>query len=222
MSRMFSILTLAGLFLVAGQPGALAQDSAPQIISTKGGGVAWKNTAQLKAAAAAGNAQAQAQLGEQLLRGDGVPRNGAEALELLEKAARAGVPSAAFRIGMLLDDGDGVAQDRARALAYFQAAAAGDVAEAYHNVGAAHAGAHGVKRDYAEALGWLILGKKRGAGASSEQAVRDRILKLKRPEWITAGEKRAGEIEQELAGKPVTAFLPPPAPLVYRESSGTN
>lgn len=196
-----------------------AQDSAPQVISRKGGGVAWKNPAELRTAAAAGNPQAWAQLGEQLLRGEGVTRDGPQALEWLEKAARAGIPSAAFRVGMLLDDGDGVAQDRVRALGYFRAAAAGDVAEAYHNIGAAYAGAHGVKRDYAEALGWLTLAKQHGVGADSEQAVRARILRLNHPEWIAAGEKRATEIEHELAGKPAADFLPPPAPLVFSGSS---
>jgi uncharacterized protein len=202
-------------------PWLVGQDSAPQVISKKGGGVAWKNVAELKAAASAGNSQAQAQLGEQLLRGEGMPRDVPQALELLEKAARAGIPSAAFRVGMLLDDGDGVAQDRVRALSYFRAAAAGDFAEAYHNIGAAYAGAHGVKRDYAEALGWLVLAKKHGVGADSEQAVRARIQRLNHPEWIAAGEKRATEIVRELAEKPVANFLPPPAPLVFSGSSGS-
>lgn len=196
-----------------------AQDSAPQVISKKGGGVQWKNPAELKAAALAGNPLACAQLGELLLRGErGLPKDGQQAVELLEKAARAGVPSAAFRIGMLLDDGDGLPQDRTRALAYFRSAAAGDFSLAYHNVGAAYAGAHGVKRDYVEALGWLMLAKNHGVGADSEQAVRDRILKLNHPEWISAAEKRTAEIEHELGSKPPPEFLPPPAPLTYAES----
>ncbi|MEO6567653.1 MAG: hypothetical protein ABIO94_02720 [Opitutaceae bacterium] len=221
MKRFFCVLASVGTIGVGSVASTIAQDSAPQIISKKGGGVAWKNPAELKTAALAGNAEAQAQYGELLLRGGSVAQNGAQALEFLEKAARAGVASAAFRIGMLLDDGDGVAQDRVRALAYFRAAAAGDVAEAYHNVGAAYAGAHGVKRDYTEALGWLILATKRGASADSEEAVRTQISKLKRPEWIAAGEKRATEIEREFAGKPLASFLPPPAPLTYRGNAGS-
>lgn len=213
-----SAFALTLLFIEGAVASLVAQDSAPQVISKKGGGVPWKNVAELKAAASAGNSQAQAQLGQQLLRGEGVPPDVPRALELLEKAARAGVPTAAFRVGMLLDDGEGVAQDRGRALDYFRAAAAGDVAEAYHNIGAAYAGAHGVKRDYAEALGWLMLAKQHGVGADSEQAVRSRILRLNRPDWIAAGEKRATEIERELAEKPVASFLPPPAPLVFSGS----
>ena len=181
--------------------------------------MAWKNVTELKAAAGRGNAEAEAQLGEQLLRGEGMARDVPQALSLLEKAARAGVASAAFRIGMLLDDGEGIAPDRVRALDYFRAAAAGDVAEAYHTIGAAYAGAHGVKRDYAEALGWLILAKQRGVGMDSEQAVRSRIQQLRHPEWIVAGEKRAVEIERELAAKSAASFLPAPAPFVFTGSA---
>jgi uncharacterized protein len=207
-----AVAVSAGALLL---PSLVAQDAAPELVSKTAGGVPWKNLAELKAAAAKGDPRARAQLGEQLLRGDRVPKDGAQALALLEQAARAGVGAAAFRIGMLLDDGDGVAQDRGRALGYFRAAAAGGVSEACHNVGAAYAGAHGVKRDYAEALGWLMLATKRGAGGEAEQAVRERIKRLNRPEWIAAGEKRAAEIERELAKETVAGLLPAPAPLIY-------
>jgi TPR repeat protein len=203
-------------------PDVFAQDLNPELVSRTGGGVAWKNLTELTVAATSGNPEACAQLGEQLLRGDRTPKDGARGLALLEQAARAGVGAAAFRIGMLLDDGEDVSRDRVRALAYFRAAAAGAVAEGYHNVGAAYAGAHGVKRDYVEALGWLILAKKNGVGKDSEEAVRARILKLKRPEWIAAGEERAVAIERELSSASVASYLPPPAPLVYTGSGATG
>jgi hypothetical protein len=38
--------------------------------------------------------------------------------------------------------------------------------------------------------------------------VRDRILKLRRPEWITAAEARAPAIERELAAKRAATLLP--------------
>jgi TPR repeat protein len=219
--RFFSALPISLVTWIFFSASLLAQDSAPQLVSRTAGGVQWKNIKELKAAAASGNPEACAQLGEVLLRGDSAPKDGAQAIALLEKAARAGVASAAFRVGMLLDDGYEVPQDRTRAVGYFRAAAAGNFPLAYHNVGAAYAGAHGVKLDYVEALGWLILAKKHGVGADSEKAVRDRILKLRHPEWIAAGEKRAGEIERELAAKSPIEFLPPPAPLSFI-GSNTN
>jgi TPR repeat protein len=115
---------------------------------------------------------------------------------------------------MLLDDGDGVAQDRTRALGYFRAAAAGGAGEAFHNIGAAYAGGRGVKPDLAEGLGWLILAGKNGASASAEQALRTQLGSKGGEETIARGEKRAQEIERELAGRKVVEWLPPPAPLI--------
>jgi hypothetical protein len=170
--------------------------------------VPWTNLAELEAFAARGHLQACAQLGEQLLRGDGVAQNIPRALPLLEQAARGGIGSAIFRLGMVYEEGQGVTRDRLRALEYFRAAAAAGEPEGFFNVGAAYVGAHGVKRDYTEGLAWIILAAKRGAGGNTEQTVRDRILKLRRPEWITAAEARAPVIERELAAKKTAALLP--------------
>ena len=176
--------------------------------------VPWTNLAELEAFAARGHLQACAQLGEQLLRGDGVAQNIPRALPLLEQAARGGIGSAIFRLGMVYEEGQGVTRDRLRALEYFRAAAAAGEPEGFFNVGAAYVGAHGVKRDYTEGLAWIILAAKRGAGGNTEQTVRDRILKLRRPEWIRAAETRALAIERELAAKKPADFLPTSAALV--------
>ena len=176
--------------------------------------VPWTNLAELEAFAARGHLQACAQLGEQLLRGDGVAQNIPRALPLLEQAARGGIGSAIFRLGMVYEEGQGVTRDRLCALEYFRAAAAAGEPEGFFNVGAAYVGAHGVKRDYTEGLAWIILAAKRGAGGNTEQTVRDRILKLRRPEWIRAAEARAPAIERELAAKPLADFLPAFGPLV--------
>jgi hypothetical protein len=188
------------------------KDSAPVLMSRTGGGDSWADMAELQQAAKKGNPKAEAQLGEMLLRGDGIPKDETRGVALIEKAARAGNSAAAFRIGMLLANGtNGVVKDPTRALAYFRAGAAGGEAEAFFNIGAAHASGRGVKRDYAEALGWLIVARQRGANPSAEQSLRTQIKA--QPNWIATGEKRAKEIESEFAGKKVADFLPPPAPL---------
>jgi hypothetical protein len=188
------------------------KDSAPVLMSRTGGGDSWADMAELQQAAKKGNHKAEAQLGEMLLRGDGIPKDEAKGVALIEKAARAGNSAAAFRIGMLLANGtNGVVKDSTRSLAYFRAGAAGGEAEAFFNIGAAYASGRGVKRDYAEALGWLIVAGKRGANPGAEQSLRAQIKA--QPNWIANGEKRAKEIEAEFAGKKVTDFLPSPAPL---------
>lgn len=182
------------------------------LMSRTGGGDSWADLAELQQAAQKGNPKAEAQLGEMLLRGDGIAKDEPRAIALLEKAARVGHSGAAFRIGMLLANGEhGVVKDPTRALAYFRAGAAGGEAEAFFNIGAAYASARGVKRDYAEALGWLIVARQHGADASAEQALRAQIKS--QTTWVTTGERRAKEIEREFAGKKVVDFLPPPAPL---------
>ena len=185
-----------------------AADTAPVLMSRTGGGGMWENLKELEQAAAKGNPKAEAQLGEMLLRGEGITKNEDRAVELLEKAARAGHAGAVFRIGMLLAHGQsGVAKDPERALGYFRAAAAGGEKEAFFNIGAAYASARGVKRDYGEALGWLIVARQRGADAHGENSLRAQIKS--QPAWIAKGERRAKEIEQEFAGKKVLELLPP-------------
>ena len=184
-----------------------AQTNAPLKI-TAAERVPWSNLAELERYAANGHLKACAQLGEQLARGDGVPQDTARALPLLERAARGGIGSAAFRLGMIYDEGQGVPPDRRRALDYFRAAAAAGEAEGFFNVGAAYVGAHGVKRDYTEGFAWLLLAAQRGAGGDTVQTVRERIQKLRHPEWITAAEARAPAIARELAAAPAASFLP--------------
>lgn len=197
-----------------------AQDSKPVLLSRTGGN-AWSTPKELEASAKNGNPKAVAQLGEMLLRGnEDFPQDVPRSLTLLEQAARAGQASAAFRLGMLLTHGDNVAQDQPRGLAYFRAAAAGGAAEAFHNLGVAYSTGRGVKRDYPEGLAWLILAKKHGTAGTADDDLRAHIRSLRHPEWIAAGEKRASEIERELAQGTVAKFLPPPAPFDRPASLG--
>lgn len=208
--RMLAQRIALGLAITAAA--LFAQDSKPVLLSRTGGN-AWSTPKELEASAKNGNPKAAAQLGEMLLRGnDDFPQDVPRALTLLEQAARAGQSSAAFRLGMLLTHGDHVAQDQPRGLAYFRAAAAGGAAEAFHNLGVAYSTGRGVKRDYPEAVAWLMLAKKHGTTTTALDELRAHIRSLRRPEWIAAGEKRAPELERELAQGSMAKFLPPPAP----------
>lgn len=183
------------------------KDAAPVLLSRTGGGTTWADLKELEGAVALGNPHAEAGLGEMLLRGDGVAKDPARGVALLEKAARAGHSGAAFRLGMLHAKGEaGLPRDYERSRAYFRAAAAGGEAEAFFNIGAAYASARGVRRDYAEALGWLIVARQRGADASAENSLRAQIKS--RRDWIATGERRALEIEKEFTGRTVVEFLP--------------
>lgn len=188
-------------------------DSAPKLLSTVGPkSETWSDVRELEMAAATGNPRAEAALGELLLRGDGLPRDDARALALLEKSARAGHGPAAFRLGFLLSRGEnGAARDPARAVAYFRAAAAAGEPEAFFNLGAAHANGRGVKRDYAEALAWLTVAKRRGADNGTEASLRQQLGK--QTAVLARAERRVGEIEAELKDSSPVSFLPPATPL---------
>jgi TPR repeat protein len=201
---------LAAASLAAGA--LFAQDEKPVLVS-RAGGASWSDVAELKASAKQGNAKACAQLGELMLRGDAeVARDVPAAVAMLEQAARGGEASAAFRLGMLLVEGEVLAADPARALAYFRAAAAGGALEGFHNLGVAFSTGRGTKRDYPEALAWLLLAKQHGDTTSAAEDLRKHLKSLGHPEWITAGDRRALELEREISRGGVAGFLPPPAP----------
>lgn len=188
-----------------------ADDSGPILMSRTGGG-GWSNMKQLEEAVARGNPTAEAQLGEYLLRGDGVKQDLTRGLALLEKSAKSGNAKAAFRLGMTLTNGEfGVPADAARGLDYFRAAAAGGESDGFFNIGAAYANGKGVKRDYGEALGWLIVARQRGADGSTETQLRERIKTV--PQWIARGERRAKEIEAEFTDKTLQDYLPGAKPV---------
>jgi uncharacterized protein len=173
-------------------------ETAPQLISTKGGGPKWKNTKELESFAAKGDPQACFELGARLLEGDDeLGSDPARARLLLEQAAEGGVADALFRLGKIHHDARGVPQDDAQALDYYTAAARRGVPEAQHNVGAMLVSARGVKRDYVEGLAWLILAGRSGTDRAAENQVRARLEK--RPADIQAAEARAAELGADLA-----------------------
>jgi len=74
-------------------------------------------------AAQAGDARAQFNLGRMYLRGEGGPRDDAQALLWSEKAADQGLPGAQYDVGRIYDQGLGVRRDPERAAAWYEKAA---------------------------------------------------------------------------------------------------
>jgi len=174
--------------------------------------VPWTTQAELEAFAARGHLKANEQLGEQLLRGEGVARDVPRALALLERAARGGLGGAALTLGLAYEEGKAVPKDPLRAFDYYRAAAAAGSAEACFNLGAAYVEGRGVKRDQTEGLAWLILAGQRGAEPATEKALRARLQKLRRPEAIATAEQRARSLQSELTAASAASFLPAPSP----------
>jgi len=219
---LFPILTLVAVH--GAKRESVPPDAAPQLISTDGRGVTWKNAKELQARADQGEPQACFELGNRLLEGDGEIRaDFAKARTYLEKAAAGGVANAQFRLGKIYHDARGVPRDYAKAFAYYLAAARQGVPEAQHNLGAMLVSARGVKRDYVEGLAWLLVAEQSGAASDAPQRVRDRLARS--PDKIKAAEARARELQSNLSGattntepavRPVITApgFTPPAPVV--------
>jgi len=180
-------------------------DSAPQLVSTTGGGGdlrTWSNFAGLRKAANEGSPDALYELGLMYLEGSAdTPKNTTQSLFHLERAAALGNRAANFRLGKLYSDGGGgVTQDFAKSYGFYIAAARAGDPIAQHNVGAMLSSGRGVKRDYTEGLAWLILAAQ-GAPEAVESEQKLRQFLVRRPEIITAAVARAIEIEKELAAK---------------------
>ncbi len=205
MIRLPSLLLIASIFsgpvtTAADKNEKAGVNTAPQLISTTGGGGAppWHDTKELTAFAAQGDPQACLQLGLRLLEGDAeVRRDPVRARVLLEQAAKSALPDALFRLGKMHHDGLGGPRDYGKAIENYTAAARRGVPEAQHNLGAMLVSGRGVKRNYVEGLAWLILAGRSGAVADSEARVRERLAK--RPADIQAAEARAAELASVLA-----------------------
>jgi hypothetical protein len=214
----FSLLLLSSTLVTVAADPLPGDDQAPQLISTDDGTPPWKNTKDLKAYASRGDPQACFELGTRMVFGDDeVAVDLVQAHALLERAAAGGVAGAHFRLGKLHHDGQGVPCDYDKALAHYTAAARMGVPEAQHNIGSMLVSARGVKRNYVEGLAWLLVAEQSGADSDAPQLVRERLAR--RPDDIRAAERRAEEINADLAhavvlavSTTVPASPPPPSP----------
>jgi TPR repeat protein len=111
--------------------------------------------AQYEKAAHHGHAGAQNNLGNMYAKGQGVPRDYAQALSWLRKAADQGLAAAQGNLGVMYAKGQGVPQDYAEALKWYRLAADQGNAWAQNNIGEMYQIGQGVPQDYAEALKWF-------------------------------------------------------------------
>ena len=110
---------------------------------------------RVTAQAAAGDAQAEYELGLRYSAGKDVPKDDRQAAEWFEKAAVRGLASAQYNLGVLYERGQGVAKDPKKAFFWYQSAAEHDYARAQHNLATMYATGAGVPQNYDEAARWF-------------------------------------------------------------------
>ena len=132
--------------------------------------------AELRARAAAGDAEAQVALGFRHVNGEGVPQDDVEAVRWFRLAVEQGLASAQGAIGAMYSDGRGVPQDHAEAVRWFRLAAEQGEASAQVNLGVRYHRGEGVPQDYIQAHMWANLAASRLTGEDRELAVKNRDL----------------------------------------------
>jgi localization factor PodJL len=127
-------------------------------------------TADLRAAALAGDAAAVHEIANQAAEGKGLPHDPVLAARLYEKAAQAGFAPAQERLAMMHEKGVGLPKDAKLAATWYERAARGGNIRAMHNLATLLASGVGGKPDYQTALNWY--------GEAAEAGVRDSQFNL--------------------------------------------
>jgi TPR repeat protein len=122
-------------------------------------------------AAAQAEANSMYALGRMYAAGNGVARDGARAVDLLERSGAGGAVYAYAALGDLYANGDGVPQDDVEAVRWYREGAQHGDGTALLRLANAHEAGRGVPQDPAGALMWYILaGQQDGKGAADQVA----------------------------------------------------
>ena len=131
---------------------------------------------EFKTVAAAGDENAQYNVGLMYLKGQGVPENPEEASRWFHRAAMQGQVDAQSFLGALHADGQGVHQDYALAAYWLTRAADAGHPAAQSFLGQLYFDGLGVARDYVQAYVWFSLAE--GNGYRESQAWREKAETL--------------------------------------------
>ncbi len=119
-------------------------------------------TAELRQAAAGGNASAQFIIASRYLEGRKVGRDHKRAAQWYLRAAQGGLAAAQYRIGTLYERGSGVAQDRVQAMSWYAKAANKGNIKAMHNLAVMSADTANGKPDLVQAAKWFGTAAQHG------------------------------------------------------------
>jgi localization factor PodJL len=123
--------------------------------------------AELRRAAAAGDAVAEYELGVRYVTGRGFERDTAEGARWIERAALKGLAPAQYNFGVMYERGLGVQLNDDVAIYWYRLAANQGHPRAQHNLATAFARGRGTKQDFAAAAEWY--GRAAAAGIAESQ-----------------------------------------------------
>ena len=121
---------------------------------------------ELKAKAETGDAAAECQLGLRYVRGDGVPKDYAEAVKWIRKSAEHGDAEGQHQLGNAYFSGKGVEKDDTQAFQWNEKSARQGNVAAETALGVCYEFAHGVEQNFSEANDWY----RKAAALNNAQA----------------------------------------------------
>ena len=128
----------------------------PLLAAYKGGDYATA-LREFRPLASQGHAEAQINLGNMYLMGEGVPENDVAAVGWFRKAAEQDFPHGQTALGHMYRVGVGVPQDYAKAAKWYRKAAEQGYPPAQYFFGILYGEGQGVPQDYVQALMWINL-----------------------------------------------------------------
>jgi len=134
----------------------------------------------------------QYKLGNVYYRGDGVPKDYAQAVKWYRMAADQGMPESQYMMGVVYDRGEGLPQDFAEAVAWYRKAAEQGYIAAQFELGNKYARGEGVPQNYAEAYVWFSLAAAAGHEMAREE--RDKYAGKLSKEDLAAAQQRATQL----------------------------
>jgi uncharacterized protein len=165
----------------------------------------------LRKKAEEGDAEAQYNLGRMYARGEGVPKDPAEAVKWYRKAADQGQASAQINLGKMYANGEGVPKDASEAVKWYRKAAEQGIDTAQYGLGLMYALGEGVPKDYVEAYRWANLAAGAGYAKAAEFrrflesrmtaaliAEAQRLSRESRPRKSTPSDDGAGTVGQQI------------------------
>ena len=139
-----------------------------------------------------GSPEEQFKLGNVYYRGDGVPKDYAQAVKWFRKAADQGLAESQNMMGVVYDRGDGVPQDAVMAVAWYRKAGEQGYIPAQFELGNKYARGEGVPQNYAEAYVWYSLAA--AAGYDTARKARDKYARKLSNQELIAAQQRATQL----------------------------
>lgn len=143
-----------------------------------------------------GSPDKQFELGTAYYKGNGVPRDYAEAVKWYRLAADQGQAKSRFMLGVIHERGQGMSPDYFEAVKWYRAAAEQGYIPAQYELGNKYAAGKGVPQNYAQAYVWFSIAA--ASGHEGARKARDKFARKLSAEEIMEAQARATQIFDKL------------------------